>query len=90
MPINEAYDIGFGVTSPFVDIVPIEPSDANDLPKLARAIRCKPSGTGGALAITTFAGEVRTTEISAGETLPGFVIKVHATGTTAAGLEALI
>lgn len=73
------------------DIVPIVPNDSAHLPKQARAIRCKPiSGTAGALRITTTGGEVRNTEISVGETLEVGVVRVHASGTTATGLEALI
>ncbi|MAC79300.1 MAG: hypothetical protein CML66_14710 [Rhodobacteraceae bacterium] len=75
---------------PAFDLVPITPDDGIDLPDMARAIRCKPSsGTAGTLRITTRTGEVRNTEIGVGETMIVQVIRVHATGTTAAGLEAL-
>ena len=69
------------------DLPPVTPSDTVDLPVTARAIRCK--GTGGTLRITTGAGFVRDTSISTGENLIVQVVRVHSTGTTATGLEAM-
>lgn len=74
-----------------VDLIPITPNDDENLPTTARAIRCKPeSGTGGTIRVTTRAGEVRNTDISPGEVLLLYVTRVHETGTTATGLEAMI
>ena len=78
---------GLGSTSPAVDLVPITPNDATDLSITARAIRCQ---TGGTLRITTREGVVRNTNIASGEVLTVLVDRVHATGTTATGLEAMI
>lgn len=70
-----------------VDVVPVTPSDAADLANHARAIRAQAAGT---LRITTFKGNVRDTFIAAGEILPVYAIRIHATGTTATGIEALL
>ena len=80
----------FDSTSVGQDLVPIAPSDTEDLSMTARAIRCRPDGTGGALRITTWAGEIRNTYIEAGDTLNVAVIRVHDTGTDATDLEAFI
>ena len=73
------------------DLVPVVPSNDDDLDAPALAIRCKPiSGAAGTLRFTADSGEVRNTEIDKGELLPVRAVKIHATGTTATGLEALI
>lgn len=78
-------------TDPGLDVMPVTPSDSIDLPKMARAIRCKPvTGAPGTLRVTTRAGEVRDTEIGAGELFMVQIVRVHATGTTATGLEAVV
>jgi len=78
-------------SDPATDLVPIVPNDGTDLPKPARTIRCKPvSGTAGTVRITTDAGVIRNTEIAVGGELCVGVVRVHATGTTATGLEAMI
>lgn len=69
------------------DIIPIVPSDTTDLEAPARGIRC--TGEGGALRITTAAGNVRDTLIAAGEILYVEATRIHAAGTVATGLEAL-
>lgn len=79
-----------GETWTAFDIVPISPNDNEDLPTNARAIRCKPSGEAGKIRITTRSGETRDTEISVGEVLSVYVVRVHNSGTDATGLEALI
>ena len=70
-----------------VDIVPVTPSDTVDLAQPARAIRAQGAGN---IRILTFMDTIRTTPIAAGETLPVFVRRVYADGTTATGIEALI
>lgn len=77
-------------TAVALDIVPITPNDSTDLATPARAIRCKNTGTSGAVALITFMGNTRTTDIAAGETLPVYATRVLSTGTTATGLEALV
>ena len=70
------------------DLIPITPDNDADLPRTARAIRCTTAT--GTLRITTLRGEVRNTVIGFGEILPVAATRVHATGTTATGLEALV
>lgn len=80
----------FGILSVASDLAPITPSDSTDLAKPARAIRCRPDGAAGTLRFTSFAGQTRNTYISAGEILEVVATRVHATGTTATNLEAII
>lgn len=72
------------------DLVPITPNDNNDLANLGRAIRCRPDGTSGNLRLVTISGNLRDTFISAGEQIDIQFTRVHQTGTTATGLEAMI
>lgn len=90
MAANPGNDGNVTRDAPGIDLVPITPSDSTDLDTDARAIRCKPDGAAGTLRITTLAGQVRNTSIEVGEVLPVSVRRVHATGTTATGLEAFI
>lgn len=78
---------GLDQTFVAVDIVPVAPSDTADLPSHARAIRAVGAGT---VRITTYKGQVRNTQISAGEILPIYARRIHATATTATGIEALL
>lgn len=78
---------GLDQTFVAVDIVPVTPSDTVDLPDHARAIRAE---TGGTLRITTFKGNVRDTHIAHGELLLVYASRIHATGTSANGIEALL
>jgi hypothetical protein len=80
----------FGILSIGSDIVPVTPSDTVNLPQPARVIRCRPDGAAGTLRITTVAGQVRNTYIAAGGELLIATLRVHATGTTATNLEAII
>lgn len=80
----------FGILAIGSDLVPITPSDSTNLAKPARVIRCRPDGASGTLRITTFDGNVRNTYISAGGELQIATLRVHATGTTATNLEAII
>lgn len=83
---NDAIAKGFDQTITALDLVPVTPSNTVDLPVPARALRIK---TGGTLRITTYTGQVRNTEVVDGEVLLLFTLRVHATGTTAAGIEAM-
>lgn len=69
------------------DVLPVTPSNTVDLPFIARAIRAR---AGGDIRITSGAGIVRDTFIGDGELLPVAVTRIHATGTTATGIEALM
>lgn len=71
-----------------IDLVPVVPSNVTDLPRNGRAIRC--SGAGGTLRFVSYDGNLRDTSISAGEVLLVAVRRIHATGTTATGLEVYI
>lgn len=84
MPIANISNVDIFVAT---DIVPVTPNNNNDLPKHARALRAQGAGT---IRITTFAGAVRNTNIAAGEILPVYAVRVHTSGTTATGIEALI
>lgn len=69
------------------DLVPVIPSDTVDLMVAARALRI---GTGGALRFTSSAGSVRNTTVADGELLLVGASRIHATGTTATGIEAIV
>lgn len=84
---NLTLDRGFDQTFTALDLVPVTPNDDADLAIPARALRI---GTAGTLRITTYTGEVRNTNVREGELLPCFVLRVHADGTTATGIEAMI
>ena len=92
MPLTTNLVLASGLDQTFTaaDLVPVTPSDAADLPQPARAIRCSPIGGAGTLRITTYTGQVRNTAIAQGEVLTVYAARVHATGTSATGLEALI
>ena len=84
MPIGNIKNIDIFVAT---DIAPVTPSNTTDLPYPARAIRAAVAGT---IRITTYTGNVRNTSIAAGEILPVYASRIHSTGTTATGIEALI
>lgn len=69
------------------DVLTVTPSDTVDLPWIARGIRAR---VGGDIRITSGVGIVRNTFIGDGELLPVAATRIHATGTTATGLEALL
>ena len=74
-----------------VDIITITPQDNVDLVRPIRAIRCKPAaGTAGTIRIKTHGGAIRNTEIAQGEVLTVYATQIHASGTTATGLEGLV
>jgi len=76
-------------SNPAKDIIPAVPSDTTTI--VARGVRCKSlTGVAGTLRITTSAGNVRNTEIDVGEILLINITRIHATGTTATGLEILV
>lgn len=69
------------------DVFPITPSDTTDMAKPARAIRANVAGT---VRLITYAGVTRDAVFAAGETRMIWARRVLATGTTAAGLEAMV
>lgn len=90
MASNPNLSGNFGVSGVAMDLIPIVPNDSTDLAVTARAIRCRPDGAAGTLRFTAWTGEVRNTAIAAGELLPVPASRVHSSGTTATGLEAVI
>lgn len=90
MAVNPNLGGNFGIGAPAMDLVPVTPSDSTDLVVTGRAIRCQPAGTAGTLRFTAWNGQIRNTSIAAGELLVVAVVRVHATGTTATGLEVAI
>ncbi|WP_254436360.1 spike base protein, RCAP_Rcc01079 family [Ruegeria arenilitoris] len=63
------------------------PSDTTDLAEVAIGLYVE---TGGALEMTTVRGETRTVQVADFSILPVGVTRVHATGTTASGIHALV
>ena len=69
------------------DLVPVTPNDGVDLPNAARALRIAGAGT---LRFVSLNGVLRNTSVAAGEETIFGAIRVHATGTTATGIEAVL
>jgi hypothetical protein len=75
----------FGVAS---DIQPVTPSDTADLPVAAISLYIE---TGGAVVLDTPSGaSPRTVTVGDNQLLPCAATRVHATGTTATGIHALV
>jgi hypothetical protein len=72
---------------PATDIRPVTPGDAADFPAVAAALYVE---TGGMLSFVTVAGETRQVAVADFSILPVGVRRVNATGTTAAGIHALV
>ncbi len=75
------------LSGPARDIAPVVPSDTTDLADVAIGLYVE---TGGAVALTTVCGEVRTVHVADFSVLPVGVTRVHATGTTASGIHAMV
>ncbi|MEO0682352.1 MAG: hypothetical protein AAF192_18275 [Pseudomonadota bacterium] len=76
------------IGGPATDIVPVVADDATDLPHAALALFVE---TGGAVTFDTVSSDAPRTVTVADQTLlPVGVRRVHATGTTATGLHALV
>ena len=75
------------LNGPVTDIQPVTPSDSLDLPEVAVALYVE---TGGSLTVTTVSGAQRTLNVADWAILPVGVLRVHQTGTTAAGIGALV
>jgi hypothetical protein len=72
---------------PATDILPVTPSNTTDLPFVASALYVQ---TGGAISFVTVRGQTRTVTVGDLSLLPVGVVRVRATGTTAAGIHALV
>ncbi len=76
------------ISGPATDIIPVTPDDSNDLPDVAIALFVE---SGGALVFDSVSGEaIRTVNVGDGVILPVGARRVHATGTTASGIHALV
>lgn len=69
------------------DLVPVTPNDTVDLTQYARALRI---GAAGTLRFTSLDGIIRNTTVAAGEITAFGAIRVHSSGTTASGIEAVL
>ena len=72
---------------PATDLLPVAPSDSVDLPEVAVALYVE---AGGALSVITVTGQQRLVTVADFSLLPVGVRRVRATGTTAAGIHALV
>ncbi|WP_299681643.1 hypothetical protein [uncultured Roseobacter sp.] len=75
-----------GLESPAVRLIPVTPSDTEDLTEASRAINV---ASDGALRVTTIGGTTATIHVAAGIAFPIRVSRVWSTGTTASGIVAL-
>lgn len=72
---------------PATDISLIVPDDNSDFPDVAVALYVE---SGGAITITTEAGQTRTVQVADFSILPVAVRRLRATGTTATGVHAMV
>ena len=75
------------LAGPATDIVPVTPDDGADLTDVAVALYIE---TGGTVSVITEKGGVRSVSVSDNSILPVGIARVHATGTTATGIHALV
>ena len=75
------------LSGPATDILPVTPDDATELSEVAIALYVE---TGGALTIVTVRGNTRTVTVDDRSILPVGVRQVHATGTSATGIHAMV
>lgn len=87
MTTNPFTNRASSLSGPARDVSPVTPSDTTDLAEVAIGLYVE---TGGAVAMTTVCGETRTVQVADFSILPVGVTRVHATGTTASGIHALV
>lgn len=75
------------LAGPATDIVPVTPDDSNDLGDIAIALYVE---TGGIISCVTEKGGARSVIVADNSILPVGIRRVHATGTSAAGIHALV
>ncbi len=75
------------LSGPATDALPVIPDDSTDLPLVAVGLYVE---TGGTIVIDTVRGETRTLTVADFSILPLGLRRVHATGTTATGMHALV
>lgn len=73
------------LSDPSRDLVPVTPDDGQDLLTPAVALYVE---TGGAISVVTIAGHQRLVHVAAFSILPVGIMRVRASGTTAAGIHA--
>ena len=84
---NPFENVTTGPAGPATDILPVTPDDGADLPAVASALWVE---TGGTVVIDTLHGQARAVAVAGPGLLPVAVRRVRATGTTAAGIHALV
>lgn len=88
MPATDNYQgSAVAVDQPADDMVPVTPSDSVDLDIMAKALYVT---MGGAVAIVTRAGNVRTVTVPNNFILPVRASRINSTGTTASGIWAFV
>ncbi|MET4104531.1 hypothetical protein ABIE58_003984 [Roseovarius sp. MBR-78] len=75
------------LSGPATDALPVTPSDTIDLPDVAIGLYVE---TGGMVSLISATGETRSLSVADFSLLPLGVRRVHATGTTAQGIHALV
>ena len=75
------------LSGPATDIIPVTPDDIVDMPDVAIALYVE---TGGSLSLATVRGGTRSVTVANNSILPVGVRRVNATGTTAAGIHAMV
>ncbi|RBW61247.1 hypothetical protein [Ruegeria sp. A3M17] len=87
MTTNPFSNRASSLSGPARDIVPVVASDNSDLADVAIGLYVE---TGGRVVLTTVQGETRTVQVSDFSILPVGTTRVHATGTTASGIHAMV
>jgi len=85
--MNPFANRSLSLSGPATDALAVTPDDANDLAAVAIGLYVE---TGGTLSLVTAAGETRDIAVTDFSILPLGVSRVRATGTTAAGIHALV
>ncbi|PHQ96515.1 MAG: hypothetical protein COB40_08045 [Marinosulfonomonas sp.] len=75
------------LTGPATDLLPVTPDDVNDLSEVAIALYVE---TGGLISLVTARNGVRSISVADNSILPVGTRRVNATGTTAAGIHAMV
>ncbi|MDV4144323.1 hypothetical protein [Shimia sp. FJ5] len=85
--MNPFADRARSISGPATDALPVVPDDSNDLPIVAIALYAE---SGGTVVVDTVAGETRSIAVADFSILPLGVRRIRASGTSAAGLHALV
>lgn len=85
--MNPFENRSLALSGPATDALPVAPDDGADLPHVAVGLYVE---TGGTIGFVSVAGQTRTVAVADFSILPVGVRRVHATGTTATGIHALV